>query len=93
MTFNAKVIVIEEMDNIKYLNMDQLLGTLTSYEMRVGIEKSEPKEAMLKVSRKGKEHKDHQDCPNCDSDQELTQLARTLKCGLGKYKGKFPFKC
>ena len=44
MRCNAKISAIEEMANLKDLKMDQLHGTLTVYEMRVGIEKYEPKE-------------------------------------------------
>jgi len=93
MRFNAKISAIEEMANLKDINMDQLHGTLITYAMRVGIEKSKPKEAKFKVSRKRKEHKDYQDCSSYEFDQELAQLARKLKPGLGKYKGNFPFKC
>ena len=93
MRFNAKISAIEEMANLKDLKMDQLHGTLIAYEMREGMEKSEPKEATFRVSSKGKEHKVHQVCSNNESNQELAQLARKLKCGSGKYKGKFPFKC
>lgn len=56
MRFNAKISAIEEMTNFKDLKMDQLHGTLTAYEMRVGLEKSETKEAAFKVSNKKKEH-------------------------------------
>eukprot|EP00253_Pinus_taeda_P001846 PITA_01846 len=48
MRFNAKVSAIEEMDNLKDLKMDQLHGTLIASEMRVGIEKFEPKEETFK---------------------------------------------
>ena len=60
--FNAKILAIEEMKYFKNLTMDQLLGTLTTYEMRVGKDKTEPKEEAFKVSRKVKKHKDHQEC-------------------------------
>jgi len=33
--FNPMVSTIEEMTNLKYLTLDQLLGTLTTYEMRI----------------------------------------------------------
>ena len=59
MRFNAKVFVIEEMVGLKNLKMDQLLGTLITYEMRVGRDKSKSKEATFKVSMKSKEHKYH----------------------------------
>lgn len=93
MRLNAKISVIEEIPNLKDLNVDQLHGTLTFYEMRVGMDKSKLKEAKFRVSNKGKEHKVHQDCSNSESDQDLAQLATKLERGSGKYKGKFPFKC
>ena len=61
MRFNSQVLAIEEMFNLKDLNMDQHLGTLKNYEMRVGRENYEPKEATFKVSKEAKEHKGHQD--------------------------------
>ena len=33
--FNSKVSAIEEIGDLKTLTMDQLLGTLTAYEMRI----------------------------------------------------------
>lgn len=52
MRINAKVSATEEMANLKDLKMDQLHGTLTTYWMRVGREKSKPKEVAFKVSKK-----------------------------------------
>ena len=91
MRFNAKVSSIEEMAYLNDLKMDQLHGTLVAYEMRLGVENITSKEAALKQSRKAKEHKDHQDYSKYEYNQEFTQLAKKPKCGLGKYKGKFPF--
>ena len=34
-TFNPKVSSIEKMNDLKTLSFDQLLGTLTAYEMRI----------------------------------------------------------
>jgi hypothetical protein len=38
--FNPKVSAIEELNDLKTLSIDQLLGTLTSYEMRINKDKS-----------------------------------------------------
>jgi hypothetical protein len=38
--FNSKVSAIEEIDDLKTLTLDQLLGTLTAYEMRITKGKS-----------------------------------------------------
>ena len=89
----SKIPTIEEMVNLKDLKMDQLHGTLKTYVMRVGREKSEPKEVTFKVCKKAEENKYPQYCSSCESDQGLAQLARKMKHDSGKYKGKFPFKC
>lgn len=52
MRSNVKISTIEEMVDLKNIKIDQMLGTLTTYEMRVEREKSEPKEATFKVSTK-----------------------------------------
>lgn len=67
MIFNVKVSAIEEMSNLKDLKVNQFLSTPIAYEMRIGREKSEPKEAMFKVSKKAKDHKDHQDWSSYES--------------------------
>jgi NAD-dependent DNA ligase len=38
--FNLKVSAIEELNDLKTLLFDQLLGTLNAYEMRIGKDKS-----------------------------------------------------
>ena len=43
--FNPKVSTIEELNDLKDLDFDQLLGTLTAYEMRIGKDKSTTIEA------------------------------------------------
>jgi len=58
--------------------------------MRVGKDKTKPKEAIFKVSKKAKEHKDHQDCSSCEYDHELTHFSKKLKHGSRKYKGNHP---
>lgn len=68
MIFNAKILAIEEMVDLNNLKMDRLLGVLTTYEMRVGRENSEPKKAMFKVSKKAKKHKYQEEHSNCESD-------------------------
>lgn len=67
--FNSKISAIEEMNDLKSLIMDQLLGTLIAYDMIVGKENIEPQEAAFKVSKKGKNHRDHQEYSNCESTQ------------------------
>jgi hypothetical protein len=81
--FNPKVSAIEELNDLKSLAFDQLLGTLTAYEMRIGKDKSNTREASFK------EDKNEESEP----DEIEAKFVRRLKKGSGKYQGKFPFKC
>ena len=49
--FNPKVSAIEEMSDLKMLSLDQLLGTLTAYEMRISKDQSTSREASFKVEK------------------------------------------
>jgi hypothetical protein len=82
-TFNPKVFDIEELNDIKVFPIDQILGTLTTYEMRIGKDKPTSREA----SFKGDKNEDSE--PN----EIEEKIMRGLKKGSGKYQGKFPFKC
>jgi hypothetical protein len=68
---------------LKLLSIDQLLGTLTAYEMRISKDKSTTREASFKEDK------------NTDSelDDIEAKFVRRLKKGSGKYQGKLPFKC
>jgi hypothetical protein len=81
--FNPKVSAIEELNDLKTLSIDQLLGTLTAYEMRISKDKSITREASFKEDK------------NTDSelDDIEAKFVRRLKKGSGKYQGKLPFKC
>jgi hypothetical protein len=81
--FNSKVSAIEELSDLKTLSIDQLLGTLTAYEMRINKDKSSTREASFKADK------------NIDSelDDIEAKFVRRLKIGSGKYHGKLPFKC
>jgi hypothetical protein len=81
--FNPKVSAIEELNYLKTLSIDQLLGTLTAYEMRINKDKSSTREASFKADK------------NTDSelDDIEAKFVRRLKKGSGKYQGKLPFKC
>jgi hypothetical protein len=81
--FNPKVSAIEELNDLKTLSIDQLLGTLTAYEMRINKDKSSTREASFKEDK------------NTDSelDDIEAKFVRRLKKGSGKYQGKLPFKC
>ena len=49
--FNPKVSAIKELSDLKTLPIDQLLGTLTAYEMRIGKDKSTTREASFKEDK------------------------------------------
>jgi hypothetical protein len=73
----------EELNDLKTLSFDQLLGMLTAYEMRIVTDKPTSREASFKADK------------NEDSEpNEIEEkFVRRLKKGSGKYQGKFPFKC
>jgi hypothetical protein len=64
------------------LQFDQLLGTLTAYEMRIVKDKPTSREASFK------EYKNEDFEPN----EIEEKFVKRLKKGSDKYKGKLPFK-
>jgi hypothetical protein len=81
--FNPKVSAIEELNDIKTLSFDQLLGMLTAYEMRIVTDKPTSREASFKADKN----------EDSEPDEIEAKFVRRLKKGLGKYQGKLPFKC
>jgi hypothetical protein len=81
--FNPKVSSIEELNDLKTLQFDQLLGTLTAYEMRIVKDKPTSKEASFKADKN----------EDSELDEIEEKIVKRLKKGSGKYKGKLPFKC
>ena len=79
--FNLKVSSIEELNDLKALEFDQLLGTLTTYEMRIVKDKPTSIEASFKADE------------NKDSEPDEAKFVKRLKKGSEKYIGKLPFKC
>jgi hypothetical protein len=81
--FNPKVSSIEELNDLKSMPFDQLIGKLNAYEMRIGKDKSTSREASFKVDK------------NDDSEPNEIEAKffRILKNGSDKYQGKFPLKC
>jgi hypothetical protein len=49
--FHPKVSAIEELNDLKNLSIDQILGTLTTYEMRISKDKSITREAYFKADK------------------------------------------
>jgi hypothetical protein len=81
--FNSKLSAIEEITYLKMLTLDQLLGTLTAYEMRITKGKSTTREESFKVYKN----------TDSDIDEIEANFVRRLKEGSGKYKHKLSFKC
>src|SRR3984957_19829913 len=81
--FNPKVSAIEELNDLKALEFDQLLGTLTAYEMRIVKYKPTSREASFKAYKN----------EDSEPDEIAEKFVKRLKKGSGKYKGKLPFKC
>jgi hypothetical protein len=81
--FNLKVSAIEELNDLKTLEFDQLLGTLTAYEMRIVKDKPTSREASFKADKN----------EDSEPDEIEAKFVKRLKKGSGKYKGKLPFKC
>jgi hypothetical protein len=81
--FNSKVSTIEEITDLKVLTLEQLLGTLTSYEMRIAKGKYTTREASFKAEKN----------TESDIDEIEANFVRRLTKGSGKYKSKLPFKC
>jgi hypothetical protein len=81
--FNPKVSAIEELNDIKVLSCDQILGTLTAYEMRIVIDKPTSREASFKADKN----------EDSEPDEIEAKFMRKLKKGSDKYEGKLPFKC
>jgi hypothetical protein len=81
--FNPKVSSIEELNDLKSLSINQLLGTLTAYEMRIGKDKPTSREALFIVDKN----------EDSEPDEIEEKIMRRIKKGSGKYQGKLPFKC
>lgn len=90
--YDTKVFSLEESKDLKIFSMDELLGSLTAYEMRTTGDASLRKEATFNTTRKGKEVAAHKGS-NEESDEEVANYVKKLKRGSRKYKGKIPLKC
>jgi hypothetical protein len=81
--FNPKVSAIEGLNDLKDLPFDQLLGTLTAYEMRIVKYKPTSREESFKEDKN----------EDSEPDEIEAKFVRRLKKGSGRYQGKLPFKC
>ena len=92
--YDAKASAIEEAKDLDVFSMDELQGSLTAYEMRIGKPKSSDREASFNAKNNAKEAIKSDKYDSDDPDDELTaNFVRKLKKGQGKYKGELPFKC
>ncbi|XP_043700212.1 uncharacterized protein LOC122650913 [Telopea speciosissima] len=90
--YNPSASALEELKNLNTLSVDELHGTLMAYEIRIVKSKPIEKEATFKPMKKLKIKEDSED--DQDSNDELiAYLARKLKRGGCKYKGKLSLKC
>lgn len=86
-----KFYAIEEMQDLKSLTLHQLHGILTEFEMRKYCP-SDMREVSFKDRYKG-EKKEAPKNKSYLSDKEVSNIMRKLQVGIGKFRGKLPFKC
>lgn len=86
--FESKVSAIEEKENLRNLTMSQLHWILTAYEMRKGGP-SDRREAAFKASGKG----DYYESRHVSEEEEESNFVKNLQRGVGRFRGKLPFKC
>jgi hypothetical protein len=84
--YDAKVSVIEKTRDLTKMEMDELHGSLITYEMRTGTESYHlNNEASFEAIKKTKD-KDY------DLDEEIANFIRRFQKGTRRYKGKSPLK-
>jgi hypothetical protein len=81
--FNPKVSAIKELNVLKVLPFDKLLGNLTTYKMRIGKDKPTSREASFKEDKN----------EDLEPNEIEANFVRRLNKGSNKYQGKFPSKC
>ncbi|XP_059067484.1 uncharacterized protein LOC131858302 [Cryptomeria japonica] len=89
--YDTKVSCIEEAKDLKTFSMDELFGSLSTYEMRTVSGETSEREVAFNTTKKGKEVDNS--AKEDDSDTIEANFVRKLKKGSGKYKGKLQFKC
>ena len=91
MVYNPKISTLQDRDDIDKLTMEELYGILMDYEMRIGQDNSQKKEASFKSSKVSNKSKTNIQLEYSDDEEAL--LVKNIKRGTGKYKGKLPLKC
>ena len=85
-TFNPKLSAIEEISNIKTLTINEFIGSLIAYEMRITKGKSNTTEENNKST-------EVLECSYSDSDEEEEKFLSRLKKGTNECKNNLHFKC
>jgi hypothetical protein len=94
MKYDANISSIEDRFDLDTLTVDQLHGIFTAYEMRTGNDKSTKDETIFKASKtKMNQKQKPQFIHHEESYMEESNFIKKLQKGLGRYKGKLPFKC
>jgi hypothetical protein len=100
MRFDPKISSLEERADLDSINMNELHGIFTTYEMRNEQENTYIKEAAFKASKrskqkgkqKEKEHSNNNDIS--EDDEEVSNFVRRLTKGTKDiYRGKLPLIC
>ena len=83
---------MEERDDIATLEMDELHGILTTYEMRTASENPSRKEATFKAAKRDKKKVEIEVINHEDSEEDVEEanFVKNIRRGSGKYKGKLP---
>ena len=89
--FNSKISALEERDDIATLEMDEVHGILTSYEMRNSGDDYFMKEVAFKATKKGKKKVEAETSNHEDSkeDKEEANFVKNLKMVLANTKVGF----
>ena len=86
MIYNPNISTLEDREDLDKLTMEELYGILVAYEMRIGKDNSQKKEAYFKASKVAKKSKTKSQSE--DSDDEEALLVKNLK--LVSTKGNYP---
>ena len=86
MIYNPNISILEDREDLDKITMEKLYGILVAYEMRIGKENSQKKEANFKESKVTKKYKTK--IQSEGSDDEETLLVKNIMRGTSKYKEK-----
>jgi hypothetical protein len=99
MRFDPKISTLEERSHLNSINMEELHGIFTTYEMRTEQENLDLKEASFKASKRSnqKEKQQEEHSSNNDvseDDEEVANFIKRLNKGTDdRYRGKLPLIC